>query len=448
MDKKTDKSIKLHIIVEGTDYGPLAISLDSSTSIKEVICRIIDYYNLPEFDNGKNPIQYLLGQIMDEGGEPEVLESEDENGNEQVLEDYNIQDNSTLHLISIPIAGGSGSNEVSYVDVDSDSSSDLVLYNEAPPRDYYPSPDQPSISKQSISNYLEDQLSCDNSISYGLRETQMNFWSGYFNKLKRLFSKSEKLYASSYAPAEISPRKDFIIRVYVHRKEDASEIDSTVKELDFTAKKKANKTLNISVKNGDKISVMLRMTDGMKINCPIQASQWKGEYIEYDFTCRFVDIFDPTVWCKVLISVNDVPAGELSFILDIVYHEPKKIYAKASVRKFTKIFISYAHEDYSQVRGIAEGCKMNGSDYFFDRHSLKAGDIFKDKILEYIDNADLFVLCWSKNAAESEWVQIERKHALDLIKKGNHRLSIYPLSMPPEAPLPEDMSDKYNFATL
>ena len=35
-----------------------------------------------------------------------------------------------------------------------------------------------------------------------------------------------------------------------------------------------------------------------------------------------------------------------------------------------------------------------------------------------------------------------------LIERGNHQLAIYPLSMPPEVLLPEDMSDKYNFATL
>ncbi|MDE5758105.1 MAG: hypothetical protein K2H85_05775, partial [Allobaculum sp.] len=345
-------------IVEGTDCGPLAIIMDSSTSIKEVISRIIDRFNLPKFDYGKNPIQYLLGQITDEGDEPEVLEFEDENGKEQVLADYNIHNGSTLHLISIPIAGGSGSNEVSYVDVDSDGSSDSFIFDEATASEYYPRLAPNQKFQESISDYLEDQSSHDDCISYGFDETQKNVWSRHFNKLKRLFSKSEKLYASSYAPAEISPRKDFIIRVYVHRKEDASEIDATVKELDLTAKKKANKTLNLSVKNGDKISVMLRMTDGVKIDCPIQASRWKGNYIEYDFTCRFVDIFDPTVWCKALISINDVPAGELSFVLDIVYQEPKRIYAETSVRRFTKIFISYAHADYPQVRGIAEGCKL------------------------------------------------------------------------------------------
>ena len=91
---------------------------------------------------------------------------------------------------------------------------------------------------------------------------------------------------------------------------------------------------------------------------------------------------------------------------------------------------------------------MLGKDYFFDRHSLKAGDIFKDIILNYIDNADMFVLCWSKNAAESEWVQIEREHALNLVRKGKSSLYIYPISLQPEAPLPQDMSDKYNFGKL
>ena len=190
------------------------------------------------------------------------------------------------------------------------------------------------------------------------------------------------------------------------------------------------------------------MTDGVTIDEPIQEFTWRGYYIECDFGCELINGKLCSVLGKAIVAINNVPCGDLKFTTDIISTERSKIYAPVETRRYSKIFISYAHADYSQVKGIAEGCKMNGSDYFFDRHTLQAGDIFKDKILQYIDNADLFVLCWSKNAAESEWVQIERKHALELIERGNHQLAIYPLSMPPEAPLPEDMSDKYNFATL
>lgn len=141
------------------------------------------------------------------------------------------------------------------------------------------------------------------------------------------------------------------------------------------------------------------------------------------------------------VLINDVPAGEMLFTIDIVEVSPRTIYSKVDSHRFSKIFISYAHQDENQVRGIAERFRMLGQDYFFDRHTLKAGDIFKEKTLNYINDADLFVLCWSKNVAEFEWIKIEREHALRLIREGKTNLSIYPLSLRPEAPLPIDMSD-------
>lgn len=81
---------------------------------------------------------------------------------------------------------------------------------------------------------------------------------------------------------------------------------------------------------------------------------------------------------------------------------------------------------------------------------IKAGDIFPQKIENYINSADLFILCWSKNAAQSDYVKKERNQALDRaypkvkpIEKAP--LSIYPLSIEPREELPEDMRDTYNF---
>jgi len=284
--------------------------------------------------------------------------------------------------------------------------------------------------------------------SYGIEDSKLtkkrSIWGRLFGKKE----KTETINASAYAPAEIMPYKHFIVRVFIHRQEESGNIDQSVKDVDKTAVKKANKPLDIPIKEGDKITIKLSMTDGVNVDEPIQNFVWRGHYIECDFGCELIKRGMYSILSKAIIAINNVPCGDLKFTLDVVSTETSKIYAPVESRRYSKIFISYAHADYSQVRGIAEGCKMNGSDYFFDRHTLQAGDIFKDKILRYIDNADLFVLCWSKNAAESEWVQIERKYALELIERGNHQLAIYPLSIPPEAPLPEDMSDKYNFATL
>lgn len=268
---------------------------------------------------------------------------------------------------------------------------------------------------------------------------------------KRIFgkkSKGELINASAYAPAEIIPEKDYIVRVFIHKPEESVIIDSLVESIDSDAVKKANKTLDVPVKEGDRITVILSMTDGVCIDEPVQSYIWRGRHIDFDFIFKLNLSGLYSVYGKAIIAVNNIPRGELKFTIDVIRYGNNSHYAKVDTRRYSRIFISYAHADYIQVRGIAEGCKINGSDYFFDRHTLKAGDLFKEKILQYIDNADLFVLCWSKNAAESKWVEIERKHAIELIEGGKSQLALYPLSMPPEAPLPEDMSEKYNFVSL
>lgn len=251
-----------------------------------------------------------------------------------------------------------------------------------------------------------------------------------------------------YAPSEVLPNKSFIIRVYMYLPNELGTIDSKVNEIDPKAVKKEYKPLDFPVKKGDKLTVRLDLSDGVVCKNSTKTVVWRGHYTDCSFLAKLIDSTQESIEGTACVFVNDVPAGEMLFTIDVVETKPKELYTKVESHRFSKIFISYSHQDESQVRGIAEGCKMLGKDYFFDRHTLQAGDIFKDKILSYIENADLFVLCWSKNAAESEWVQIEREYALRLIDEGNSSLSIYPLNLRPEAPLPIDMSGKYNFGTL
>lgn len=251
-----------------------------------------------------------------------------------------------------------------------------------------------------------------------------------------------------YAPSEVLPNKSFIIRVYMYLPNEQEAIDSKVTEIDPKAVKKEYKPLDIPVKNGDRLTVQLDLSDGVECKNTTKTEIWRGHYTDCSFMAKLIDSCQESIEGRACVFVNDVPAGEMLFTIDVVDAKPRELYTEVESHRFSKIFISYAHQDENQVRGIAEGCRMLGKDYFFDRHSLQAGDIFKEKILDYIDKADLFVLCWSKNAAESEWVQIEREHALRLIKEGKSSLSIYPLCLRPEAPLPLDMSDKYNFGIL
>jgi len=94
------------LTIDNTSYDEVEVKItDPNKSIREQINSIVQVFELPKLDNGGNPIQYLLGQILDDSNEPEILEFEDEDGREQCIMDYNIQPGDHLHLISVPIAG-------------------------------------------------------------------------------------------------------------------------------------------------------------------------------------------------------------------------------------------------------------------------------------------------------------------------------------------------------
>ncbi len=251
-----------------------------------------------------------------------------------------------------------------------------------------------------------------------------------------------------YAPAQIQANRTFLIRVYFYMPEETDIVDSKVKSIDPNARKKEYKPLDIPVKRGDTLEVRLEMSDGVSLNETSKKVTWSNHFVDCSFMARLNDNSFKDVFGTAFISMNGVPAGELLFTIDVAECEGKSILADVGTRKYSHIFISYSHADEGQVKSFAECCSLLGNDYFFDRHTLKPGDVFKDKILEYIDNADLFVLFWSKNAAESEWVGLEREHALSIIRDGNSKLRLHAYSLKPEAPLPDDMIDTYHFGIL
>ena len=180
---------------------------------------------------------------------------------------------------------------------------------------------------------------------------------------------------------------------------------------------------------------------------------WQGSFTKCSFDF-FVpgDIDDSELSCVVLLSVNGVPVGEMRFITKIVVH-PRKLNPEIIAHKYKKVFISYSHEDESKVKFLHEGLELGSVDNFFDRKSLKTGDVFPQVIQDYINSADLFILCWSENASNSDYVQKERLLALSrafpqVKPEKEAKLRIHPISIEPYTELPNDMKENYHFGKL
>lgn len=94
------------LTIDGTEYEEVEVKIsDPNKTIREQMTSIITVFGMPKVDGGGNPIQYLMGQVLEGDDEPSILEFEDEEGREMALIDYDVQPGDHLHIISVPIAG-------------------------------------------------------------------------------------------------------------------------------------------------------------------------------------------------------------------------------------------------------------------------------------------------------------------------------------------------------
>ncbi|MES1156343.1 MAG: TIR domain-containing protein [Alphaproteobacteria bacterium] len=76
----------------------------------------------------------------------------------------------------------------------------------------------------------------------------------------------------------------------------------------------------------------------------------------------------------------------------------------------TDVFVSYKREERDKVEPLVKALESLGLDVWYD-YEIVAGDQFERVISERLNNARAVVVCWSKAAAESEWVQAEADKA-------------------------------------
>ena len=276
-----------------------------------------------------------------------------------------------------------------------------------------------------------------------------SLWSRFFKKRIAI----DKIYSSIFAPAEVKRKSHMLVQVYLHLYEETEKVKTLAQESDRNAERRDYIPLQCKLKKGDKVDVLLNIYGETLLMSDKKSVVWQGSFTKCSFD-YFVpkDIDVDELSCVALLSVNGVPVGEMRFITQIV-EVPRQLNPEILAHKYSKVFISYSHQDESKVKFLHEGLELGAVPHFFDRKYLKAGDVFPQVIQDYINSADLFILCWSENASKSEYVQKERLQALErafpqVKPEQAAKLRIYPMSIEPHAELPGDMKNYYHFGEI
>ena len=284
----------------------------------------------------------------------------------------------------------------------------------------------------------------------------LNDRRGYIEKelyKKRKESEMDEVYSSIFASAEVKRKSHMLVQVYLHLYEETEKVNALAQESDKDTERRDYIPLQCKLKKGDKVDVLLNIYGETLLMTDKKSVVWQGSFTKCSFDF-FVpkDIDMDELSCVAMLAVNDVPIGEMRFITKIV-NSPRQLNPEIIAHKYSKVFISYSHQDESKVKFLHEGLVLGSVPHFFDRKYLKVGDVFPKVIQEYINSADLFILCWSENASKSEYVQKERLQALEraypqVQPEQAAKLRIYPMSIEPRAELPSDMKNYYHFGTL
>jgi ribosomal protein S27AE len=109
------------------------------------------------------------------------------------------------------------------------------------------------------------------------------------------------------------------------------------------------------------------------------------------------------------------------------------------------IFISHNKKQKSQARLLAMALAEHGESVWFDEWTIRPGESLTGGIEEGLTSADVFVLLWSEEAANSNWVRPELR-AYIRRRVDDKSLRIIPIMMD-ETPIPTLVADYRGFTS-
>ncbi|HET9231936.1 MAG TPA: toll/interleukin-1 receptor domain-containing protein [Vitreimonas sp.] len=252
--------------------------------------------------------------------------------------------------------------------------------------------------------------------------------------------------ATAFAPSKLRRGTPELVRIAVHQPKDLNAVIKAAKKLDPRTESAPQGMPIGDVAIGASIGVALEMR-GAAGDGSLQRRTWTGEPIDFNFAVE-ADASVKQVVLLARVFINDAQIGVLAFTRKVSGpgKKPHGPGDRARLKRHKRVFLSYSSKDRETVSAIATAYQLAGVDHFWDRASLKSGEEWHPRLRREIDRADLFHLCWSKSAADSEWVQKEAEHALTRRRKnsGKPEITVQMLDGPPWAPHPSSL-DSINF---
>jgi hypothetical protein len=220
-----------------------------------------------------------------------------------------------------------------------------------------------------------------------------------------------------FAPVYVGRGETALVQVFAFSEGREAEAAAMAKEFDEEAVRRGIATLDMLLRRGQTLRFHLSM-GGVALDDPVRELIWLGRTASVQFAVDIpADRPAGSLVGTLLVSTEGVPVGRIGFKLTVLERPPTRPAEPVSVgeaaSRFRKAFVSYARVDRAEVVRRVQMLRrpLTDIEVFQDILDLEPGDCFEPILYRRIDECDLFLLFWSSNARQSEWVRREIEYA-------------------------------------
>lgn len=234
---------------------------------------------------------------------------------------------------------------------------------------------------------------------------------------------SSSVHFTAHYPAELTPGVWSTLLVYAHVSSalGSVQMDSNSRlGLQAKSHRKRHATATSLIGSGAEITVVPEMP-GCRFNPPQASFLWLEDWHRVEFRLQaspeLPEFEQGTATnCRIAFYVGPVIVGEIKFGMLFTSDDESinQLYENTTTNLYQTIFISYSHEDKNVVEQLEKAYTVLGFECLRDLKTLRSGEKWNQALLKKIEEADIFQLCWSSAAKQSEYVKQEWQYALEL----------------------------------
>ncbi|MBN2092237.1 toll/interleukin-1 receptor domain-containing protein [candidate division KSB1 bacterium] len=252
---------------------------------------------------------------------------------------------------------------------------------------------------------------------------------------------TEEVQFTAYYPPEVKPNHWYVFLAYIHvmdARNTVYEDSQTRLGQQFNDYRKGRGKATEAIVRGTEITIIPELP-GCRFN-PLRTSVlWLEDWHRIEFRMQASEglpgfELNTASNGKLLFYVGPILVAEIKlsvyFSDDVELVKEKRSETACTASLYQAVFVSYSHSDTYIVQELEKAYVALGMNYLRDVNILRSGEKWNPALLKKIDEANIFQLCWSKNAKKSTYVEQEWRHALELQRQSFIRPVYWETPMP------------------